>query len=349
MSEALQLSVAVSTYNRAETLRQTITHLADQDIDPAAYEVIIVDDGSPDQTPQMVAEIQPTLPFHLKYVRHSNHGIGYTENQGIRAARAPVVLLIADDILLSRQALCAHLASHREHPEPEAAILGQVVQSPESNQSVFLRTWNLFRFDDFERVSELPYYRFWACNISVKRDFLMRHGLFRENLGRGGPAAHEDTELGCRLHEHGLRIFYNGAAIGYHHHVVTREKACVRAYEQGLNFDEFRSYAPAPELPVAYHDLRWSTVYDHLRAWFGPRRRFLSPRDRNPAMAIVRHVVRQVTFNRATIRLIWDPIFDAAERNPKIAAWMTAGFYRGLIAYHFFRGCRDGNRRFGVP
>jgi GT2 family glycosyltransferase len=61
----------------------------------------------------------------------------------------------------------------------------------------------------------------------------MRHGLFRENLGRGGPAAHEDTELGYRLHQYGLRIFYKSAALGYHHHMITREKACLRAYEQG--------------------------------------------------------------------------------------------------------------------
>jgi len=201
--------------------------------------------------------------------------------------------------------LRTHLEVHERNPEEGIAVLGN--QSPRLTQSVFLRKWESFRFADFEGLVEVPYYRFWACNISLKRDFMLQHGLFREPMGRAGPAAHEDPELGCRLHGAGLRILFATYALGYHYHVVTIETACRRAYQQGLNFDEFRAIADAPEIVVAYRDLRWPTLGDHLRTWFGPNRQHLPLRERNPITSIARHIVRRAVFNRATTQLFWSP------------------------------------------
>ena len=349
MTESLKLSVVLATYNRAETLRETLRHLADQDLDPKLFEVIVIDDGSPDHTRDLVAGLGPIVPFQMTYFHHANHGPGYTQNRGIREARGPIVLLMADDIMMARHTLRTHLEVHERNPEETVAVLGKVVQSPLLTQSVFLRKWESFRFADFEGLVEVPYYRFWACNISVKRDFMLRQGLFREPMGRAGPAAHEDPELGCRLHRAGLRILFAPQALGYHYHVVTLATACQRAYQQGLNFDEFRAIADAPEIVVAYRDLRWRTFGDHLRTWFGPSRQQLPPRERNPIISIARHLTRRAVFNRATIRWWWIPLLDRAERDERVAALMRPAFYRGLVSYHFFKGCRDGNRRFGIP
>jgi glycosyltransferase involved in cell wall biosynthesis len=349
MAESLRLTVVLATYNRAETLRETIRHLVNQELAPASYEVIVVDDGSSDHTGEVVEQLRPTVPFRLSYLHHSNRGPGYTQNRGIREAQAPIILLMADDIFMSRAALKAHLEAHAAHPEAEVAVLGRVDQSPLLKETVFLRTWDSFRFSDFDGLTEVPYYRFWACNISLKRDFMLAHGLFREPRGRAGAAAHEDPELGCRLHQAGLRIFYSNQALGHHYHAVTLEVACKRAYMQGLNFDEFRALAPAPEIPVAYHDLRWKTLGDHMSAWFGPAGRNLSASDRNPIVSVGRWMIRGIVFNRVTVRLVWDPVFALAERDPRVAGMMRPALYRGLISYYFFRGCHEGNRRFGVP
>src|SRR5258708_24352940 len=116
MSEELALSVVVATYDRAEIVRETLRHLADQELDPAKYEVIVVDDGSPDHTRSVVEEWMGRVPFRLRYLHHSNHGPGYTQNRGMEAAEAAIVLLMADDIFMSPKALTAHLATHRAHP-----------------------------------------------------------------------------------------------------------------------------------------------------------------------------------------------------------------------------------------
>jgi glycosyltransferase involved in cell wall biosynthesis len=350
MTDVLKLSVVLATFQRAETLRDTLRHLADQSLDPALYEVIVIDDGSQDHTSSVVEEARAKVPFALSYLHHSNHGPGYTQNRGIEVARAPVILLMADDIFMSRDTLKAHLSMHEKNPEPEVAVLGRVIQPPRPGDSVFMRTWNPFRYSDFDGMTEMPYFRFWACNISAKRDFVMRFGPFREHRGRAGPAAHEDPELGYRLKKKGgLRILYCPEALGLHNHVVTLKQACARAHHQGLNFGEFNAYVPEPEITVVYHVFNWTTLGDHLRCWFGPHRKYLAPGDRNPLSLLARYALRDLVFNGLTVPLFWERLAERAERSPGIARLMRASFYRGIIAHHFFQGVQQGNRRFGVP
>ena len=363
MSKGLALSVVLATYNRAETIRETLRHLAKQELDPADYEVIVVDDGSPDHTRQVVEEWRARVPFQVTYLHHSNHGAGFTQNRGLEAARAPIVLLMADDIFMLPQALKSHLAMHTAHPEQEVAVLGRVDEShlamhtahpvlgrvDESRRlddSVFLRHWDKFKMRTLAGSRELPYYMFWVNNISAKREFMLRHGPFLEQRGRAGPAAHHDIVLGYRLSRFGLRILFSEEARGLHCHPTTFEAACRRRYMEGLNFGELHHHAPMPEIPVVYHVLSWWTLADHVRALFGPRRRLLPAKDRNPAALLLRHMARALVFNLLTVRLFWEPMVRAAEEKPVIARLMHRQIYRFLLYHHFLRGCRDGRRRF---
>jgi glycosyltransferase involved in cell wall biosynthesis len=340
-----EISVVLSTYRRAETLRRTLQHLALQDLEPERLELIIVDDGSPDDTATVVAEFVPKAPFPVAYLRHENRGPGYTQNRGIEHARGRVVLLMADDIFLTPDAVRAHLEHHRAHPEDEAAVLGRVVQSGDLDQSVFLRIWDPFKFFELDDVTELPPYRFFAMNISAKRDFLVRHRMFLEHRGRGGPSAMEDLELGCRLHRHGLHLRYSKEALGTHYHVVTLDQAITRWYERGLNFGEFRRHTPMPELLPYFHVLTWRNAREYAQAlrssiWFrGAERSFV--------WHVVRHAIRATVLNRTTARWLWRPLFDAAETHPRIAALMKPQMYRAFLYYHFLRGVSDGRRLYG--
>jgi hypothetical protein len=304
-------------------------------------------------------------------VHHSNQGAGYTQNRGLEAARAPIVLLMADDIFMLPQALKSHLAMHMANPEPEVAVLGrvdeshlamqmasrepeaapdgQVAGSPGVGDSMFLRNWDKFGMGRWAGTRELPYYMFWVNNISAKRDFVLRHGPFREQSGRAGPAAHHDIVLGYRLSRFGLRILYSEEARGLHCHPTTFEAACRRRYMEGLNFGELQHYAPAPEIPVVYHVLNWRTLADHARSVFGPRRRFLPAHDRNPAALLMRHVARACIFNFLTVPLLWERLVRMAEEKPAIARLMNSQIYRFILYHHFLRGCRDGYRRYDRP
>jgi glycosyltransferase involved in cell wall biosynthesis len=338
----LKISVTVPTYNRAETFGLTLAHLTTQELDPAEYEVVIVDDGSSDDTRGLVEEWMARAPCPVQYIYQANHGPGYAYNRAFEAASAPIVLLIADDILLAPQALKEHVAMHRLHPEEEVAVFGRTEISPKLNQSVFLRKFDRIRCGDFAGCEELPWYQFWGCNISAKRDFVLRYGGMPEEVGVGGAIAHQDRVLGHRLMRGGLRILYSPAALAFHHHAMTFDQMCRFQYRQGESFNQTRIWVNEPELAVACHVWDISTVWDHLRVWFGPRRHLVPAGDRNPVLLLGRYLLRGLAFNALTVNLLWTPLAKRAERSPAIARLMHPRFYRSIIAYHTYRGYRKG-------
>lgn len=340
-----RISIVVTTYRRVDILRRVFDHIAKQDLPAKEFEVVVADDGSPDDTPAAVAEFAARSPFLVTHVRHENTGIGYTENQGIKAARAPLVLLLADDIFLTPQAVRMHLEYHQAHPELAVAVLGRVKQSPDLNQSEFLRKWDPFRFDELDGREELPPYRFGAANLSLKREFLIRYGMFLEHRGRGGAACMEDLELGYRLRPYGLRLMYSKAALAYHYHFSTLDTACQRWYERGLNYSEFREHAPDPELTVYFHILSLETVREYAAVLRGPNS--FRGAERSFAWHLIRHFGRMVSLNRFTARWIWRPLLDGAEKHRLLAALATAKVYRAFLYYHFLRGVRDAHRLYG--
>ncbi len=332
----LQISVVMATYNRSKILPITLQYLKEQTLSPDKYEVVIVDDGSPDNTEEVVRSLQPDLPFKILYFKHPNKGICYTQNRGIRAANAPVICLIADDIHLAPQALEEHVNDHVQCCEDHIAILGKVIQSPALNQSVFLKIWDPFRFSELQDLRQLPDYLFFACNISFKRKFLIHNGMFSEDLVKGGAYAHEDVELGYRLCKKGLKILYNKKALGYHYHLVTLDQAMQTAYKKGLTWVKLREVVDDPALTIRYHVLNPRFLKDYLSVF--KSQNGLLGLDSNPCLLIAGQAIRVILFNLITVPYIWYPLMKCAEKNTFIARLMHKLFYRCAISHHFHKG-----------
>lgn len=339
------ISVVVTTYQRADILRRTLDHLGRQDLTPDQWEVIVSDDGSQDDTACVVGEFAKRVPFAVRYLQLPNVSPGHAENRGLEAARAPIALLMADDILLTAPAVRRHLEFHQARPEPTVSVLGKVLQSLDLTQSAFLRKWDPFRFNELEDREELPPYRFGAANLSVKREFVLRHGGFLERRGRAGAAALEDLELGYRLKPHGLRLYYSKEALAYHYHPTTLDIAALRWYERGLNYGEFRRSAKHPELTVYFHVLTLRTLGEYWRVLRGPNS--FRGAEGSFFWHAVRHCVRASVLNRVTAPLLWQPVLALAEEHAWIESLLTAKTYRAYLYYHFLRGVHDGHRIYG--
>ena len=331
----IEVSVVIATFRRRDVLRKTLERLSNQTYPASQFEVIVVDDGSEDGTREMVEATMPTVPFSLSYLWHQNRGPGATENRGIRAARGEVVILLADDIHPTPVLVERHAAFHRDRPEPAVAALGRVIQSPDLPETVFQKNWDPFKYYELDGATELPYWKFWACNISVKRDFLLEHGLFREWKG----AAHEDVELGYRLSRHGLRIFYNSEALAHHYHVETLEAAARRAYERGRNWTYIEHHVPDPQIYVKYHILNWRTLKHHVATFRNLSASVLPPEDRNLPLLLFKQLVRSLVFNRVSVPLFWMPVLAKAETSRFLAAVVNPYLYSGAVFYHFVKGC----------
>lgn len=109
MQERL-VSVIIATHNRAPLLEQALTCLADQDHRP--LEVVVVDDGSQDDTRQRVVRMAKAWECHagltLHYRYQPNEGPAEARNRGMRQARGDGILFMDDDDLMAHDAI-SHL------------------------------------------------------------------------------------------------------------------------------------------------------------------------------------------------------------------------------------------------
>ena len=335
----------IATYNRARVIRKTLKCLADQTLDPAAFEVVLVDDGSPDDTESVVCAMKPYLPFAFQDLKHPNRGIGYTENRGIRAAKAPLICLIADDIHFTPKALEAHLEIHKDNPEEQVAVLGKVIQDSGNEPTVFLKKWDPFRFRELSGLRDLPYYLFWTCNVSAKKSFLLKAGLVNEKLTAGGAYAHEDVEFGYRLWKNGLVLRFSEEALAFHHHIVSLEQALRKAQLGGRKWVDFRRTVDMPELTVRYHVLSPPFLKDYVTTFRQERNNLLGS-DRNPAQLFLLQLLRVTAFNRMTVPAFWLPLLNLAEKSPTLARLMNRTFYRCTVSHFFHKGvwnaCSEG-------
>jgi glycosyltransferase involved in cell wall biosynthesis len=109
------ITVQLCTYNRRALLGRVMQALFDQDIDPADYEIVLVDDGSTDGTYEaVISQLRPTCA--LTVVRLRNGGLARGRNAGIERARGEFIMFMDDDVLATPGLLAGHLRCHRAHP-----------------------------------------------------------------------------------------------------------------------------------------------------------------------------------------------------------------------------------------
>ena len=209
-------SVVISTYNRADALSATLEALARQDIPVSDYEVLVVDDGSTDATPDVLADA--AVPYALRTHRLPvNRGVSAGRNVGLRNARGRYVIMISDDLLVSEDFIRSHVETLTKYPG--TWVVGSFTQLDSLAETPFGRY-----LDDLEqgfqrarlgrRISDNLYEvrAPTARNLSLPRADLDRVGLFDERFR----VTCEDQDLAERAADHGIRFIYN-ASIGAIH------------------------------------------------------------------------------------------------------------------------------------
>ena len=110
MSEIPKVSVVIATYNRASFLAETIDSVLQQRFQD--YELIVVDDGSTDQTRTLVE----SYGSRIRYLYHENRGPSAARNLAVRHARAPWIAFQDSDDLTEPNHLETLYAYANEHP-----------------------------------------------------------------------------------------------------------------------------------------------------------------------------------------------------------------------------------------
>jgi len=126
----LSISVVVVTLNRAESLQEALRSLIRQERQPD--EVIVVDNGSTDNTKEVVLNFKDKL--NIKYVYEVQSGIPYARNAGIRNATKDIIAFIDDDCVADRNWL-----KYLEIPfikDPHIGVVGGEVSYLKAEQSI---------------------------------------------------------------------------------------------------------------------------------------------------------------------------------------------------------------------
>lgn len=195
----VNLSLVIPTRNRAQALRLTLQHLALVDYPFDDFEVLVVDDGSTDPTPQVLQEFEKILP--LRCLSQNHGGTSRARNLAIQQARGRHVVFVDDDVLVPPSFLTRHAQLLAQHP-------GCLIRGPVVNVARPL-------YPPLPALSQ-PWKHFsknYLCtsNASLERRLLLEAGLFDPTFARW-----EDAELGVRLKKLKVSRIFDLATYVYH-------------------------------------------------------------------------------------------------------------------------------------
>ena len=209
------ISVILPTRNRAQSLREALERLAAQETGSRfTYEVVVVDNGSTDDTRQVVERLQATSPVPLRYFYEGQRGKSPAMNAGIREARGRIFAFTDDDIVTTPTWLLAFWTCFAE--EHADAITGKIVPLYTAPRPTWLTDEVLQRLagigcvdygDQRLRRRNGRSLRWVGGNLAIRREAVQRIGPCDVRMVRA-----QDTEYYRRCIRHGLVVVYEPAA-----------------------------------------------------------------------------------------------------------------------------------------
>ncbi len=201
----MKLSIIVPAYNVSQWIERCIYSLVNQDIDQNNYEVIIVNDGSKDDTMQLAEKIIDKYPNNfIRLINQTNKGLAGARNTGIRHAVGKYVLFVDPDDYIETNVL-AEMLEFTESNDLEIAMFGQnIIQNGvkktrdnrNPNTSHIMKGLELF----FKRTSDS------ACKYLINTEYLKGNDLYFFEKA----VYLEDGEWSPRMFSKASRTAYKG-------------------------------------------------------------------------------------------------------------------------------------------
>lgn len=320
------VSVVIPTYKRKASVLRLLHSLGHQTLPTDQYEVIVVDDGSPDDTATIAEE---SFPFPFKYVRQRNQGATVARNHGVSQSRGEVLVFIDDDVTVSPKTL--ETLCDCCHQYPDAIVMGTLIHRNDGANSIYadiqLQTLNHQHEAD-------TFIDFVDCNtelLAVKRTTFFDLGMLQDPTAGQGWPNWDDVDFGYRAHLAGFRLLQAADAVGEHwdYSLGDWQTACKR----------WQRACKSAVLLFRVHP----GLQPHLPMLFDKTPVDLS---RDSAGLVVKKRLRQMGSSPAVVRSLEEivKLLEKAMPSPTL----LRPLYRWIAGSYMYRGYQDGLHEFGA-
>jgi glycosyltransferase involved in cell wall biosynthesis len=288
------ISLIMPTYNRGAIMERSVRGYARCD-QWDNTELIIVDDGSRDDTPRRLEKLASEFK-NIRFVRIENSGPARARNIAAGMASAPLLLFIGDDVKPSNvNFIDAHLKAHETFPDHGAAVLGKITWQARAERQVNFVMQHVqgdgqqqFGYKFMEPYRWYDWRLFYSSNISLKKGIVAdwsRDG-YDEGFNEYG---YEDAELAFRLTRNqksqgrDFQILYVPAAVLAHDHPYSITTFIRRQVSCGLMARRFFEKHPEVASAIGIHELNeklrepisekalpiehYFTVFEGIKSW----------------------------------------------------------------------------------
>lgn len=223
---AFDISVAICTYNRADSLARTLDSLMKlTNIESLKWELLLIDNNCSDHTKDVTMQFQKKLP--IRYIFEENQGLSRARNRAIRECQSDFLLFTDDDVILTSKWLSRYDEARR-HWLDTGFFGGRIKPLWENNnRPAWLVDDNMpliggllvhYDLGDSDRPYEAKDPVPFGASFAIRRSVFEVLDEFCSDLGPIGkiPGRGDDAEYLERTRERGFSGTYVGSALCYH-------------------------------------------------------------------------------------------------------------------------------------
>lgn len=230
--DQLDITVLMLTHDHGDVLPTALAHLEHQTLPAARFEILVVDFGSSDNTPDILENYSLGAPVSTRWFRVDEGTPGAARNAGVRQARGKMVVLLDDLLLASPRLLEQHLIAHQGQAAPICGV-GEVAFHPQIDIATPAARKVALRNQRLAKTHPLPCLDWRAQNLSISKSVLLEAGGFDEQFMFGH---FSDAELAARLTKRGIEGRYLSDAHAYIWRRTSIDEERWRQYTKGYSY-----------------------------------------------------------------------------------------------------------------
>lgn len=221
LESVVDISIVVCTYNRSKSLVNTLESVRKLTVpDDIKWELIIVNNNSPDDTEKITKEFINDCSVDVKYCFEKVQGLSYARNHGIKKASGKIIAFTDDDVVVEPDWILNIYNAFHEHDDLWC-VGGKILPAwsmPRPSWLCDRLLPALAMLDLGDEVKALINPTLWGANMAFRTQVFDTYGNFDTSLGRTKDKLYvgEETAIIKALIRDGKKVLYYPLAVVHH-------------------------------------------------------------------------------------------------------------------------------------